>query len=364
MNADANVAVHSGESGPAGANAAPPDHAEQPPSAQLFLLLAGKWLVQCVYCLAKLGVADLLADGPMRVDDLARRTNSHAPSLRRVLRATAVVNIFTELPDGRYAITPQAECLRTDVPGSLRPFAIFVGDDAVWRPYGDILETVRTGNPAFDRVHGKSIYQYLAEHSDLAAAFDEAMTALSEESAHFYLQGHDFSRYRTIVDIGGGRGMMLAAILVREPSARGILFDLPHVVACAKPELERAGVTSRVSVVGGDFFAGVPAGADAYLLKTVLQNWNDDKARRILRRVREAIGDDKTKRLLILEDVIQPLNAWDVGKLVDIDMLVTAGGQERTWDDWRALLQSASFSLVTPGSWKQAPWMVLEAAPE
>lgn len=346
---------------PDGAQAAPPDHAGQPPSAQLFLLLAGKWLVQSVHCLAKLGIADLLADGPLSVSELAARTGTHAPSLHRVLRAAAVVNVFTELPDGRYALTPQAECLRTGVPGSMRSFAIFIGEDALWCPYGDMLETIRTGTPAFDRVHGTSVYQYLAANPALAAIFDDAMTALTEESAHFYLKDHDFGRYRTIADIGGGRGLMLGMILRQHPATQGILFDLPHVVADAGPALSRAGVAERVTVVPGDFFEGVPAGADAYLLKTVLQNWGDDNARKILRQVRAAIGDDRQKRLLILEDVIKPLNAWDIGKLVDIDMLVTAGGRERTLADWQQLLESASFTLIPPGS--GAEWAVLEAVP-
>jgi multifunctional cyclase/dehydratase/O-methyltransferase len=345
----------------AGAEAAPPDHAEQPASAQLFMLLASKWLVQSVYCLAKLGVADQLADGPLEVAELAARTGTHAPSLRRVLRATAVVNIFTELPDGRYALTPQADCLRTDAVGTLRPFAMFIGDDALWRPYGDMVETVRTGEPAFDRVHGMTVYDYLHQHPPLAAVFDDAMTALSEESAHLYLKGHDFGRYGTIADVGGGRGMMLAAILQQHPGTKGILFDLAHVVAEAAPTLDRAGVADRVTVVPGDFFGDIPAGADAYLLKTVLQNWNDDKARQILRRVRAAIGADTSKRLLILEDVIQPLNTWDVGKLVDIDMMVTVGGRERTFDEWRELLASASFALAPQSGGTE--WMVLEASP-
>jgi hypothetical protein len=346
---------------PEGAQAAPPDHADQPASAQLFMLLASKWLVQSVYSLAKLGVADELADGPLTVDELASRTGSHAQSLHRVLRATAVVNIFTQLPDGRYALTPQAEYLRADTPGTLRPFAMFIGDEALWRPYGDIVQTVRTGAPAFDRVHGMTVYEYLGRHPGLAAIFDDAMTALSEESAHLYLKGHDFGQYRTIADIGGGRGMMLAAILAQQPETKGILFDLPQVVAGAAETLDNAGVADRVTVVPGDFFTGIPVDADAYLLKTVLQNWSDDKARQILRQVRAAIGDDKSKRLLILEDVIQPLNTWDVGKLVDIDMLVTVGGRERTFDEWRELLASASFAVTPPAGGTE--WMVLEASP-
>jgi len=347
---------------PDGGQAAPPEHADQPASAQLFMLLASKWLLQSVHCLARLGIADLLADGPRDVADLAARTGTHAPSLRRALRATAVVNVFTELPDGRYALTPQAEYLRTGTPGTLRPFAMFIGDDALWRPYGDMMETLRTGAPAFDRVHGMSVYEYLSAHPDLAAVFDDAMTALSEDSAHLYLKAHNFGRYRTIADVGGGRGMMLAAILQRYPDTRGILFDLPHVVADARATLDRAGIADRVDVVPGDFFADVPAGADAYILKTVLQNWNDDRARHILGRIRAAIGDDDSARLLILEDVIQPLNTWDVGKLVDIDMMVTAGGRERTLDEWRELLASASFDLVPDSVGTE--WAVLEASPK
>ncbi|PGH48351.1 hypothetical protein CRI70_23550 [Streptomyces sp. Ru87] len=339
----------------------PPDHASQPPQEQVFTLLAGKWTAQAVSALARLGIADLLADGPRTPEELAAATGTHAQSLHRVLRAAALVHVFTERPDGTFALTPQAETLRAGVPGSMRAFAALIGDDATWRPYGDILETIRTGEPAFDRVHGATVYEYFARHPETGAVFDEAMTALSEESAGAYLGSYDFGRFARVADIGGGRGQMLAEILRLNPGARGLLLERPDVVEQAQPLLRKHGVADRVEVVAGDFFTEVPPGADAYVLKTVLHNWNDADALRILRNVRAAVGDDRDARLLVLEDVIQPLNAWDVGKLIDIDMLVNVGGRGRTREDWERLFTAAGFTLRLPEG--AAAWSVLEGIP-
>lgn len=340
---------------------APPDHAAQPPQDQLFVLLAGKWTAQAVYALAKLGVADLLADGPRTPADLAAELDVQPLALRRVLRAAALVHVFQERPDGTFALTPQADCLRTGVPGSMRAFALLTGDDALWRPYGDIVETIRTGEPAFPRVHGMTVYEYFARNSELGDVFDEAMTALSEHSAHLYLKSYDFDRYGVIADVGGGRGSMLAEILRGSPDTRGILFELPEVVANAGPVLERHGVRDRVETVAGDFFESVPPGADAYVLKTVLHNWDDERAAAILRNVRAAIGDRTDARVLVLEDIIQPLNAWDVGKLVDIDMLVNVGGRGRTRQEWADLFAAGGFDLVLADNAQE--WSVLEGVP-
>jgi hypothetical protein len=341
--------------------AAPPDHAKQPPEAQLFMLLASKWLAQAVYVTARLGIADALADGPRTVEDLAGTTGCHAPSLLRILRATAIVNVFTQLKDGRFALTPQSQCLRSDAPGSLHWFALFSGDPAIWTPYGDILETVRTGQPAFPRVHGRPVYDYLGDHPDLSGVFDRAMNALTDASAQVYLDSHDFGRYKTIADIGGGQGVMLARILQRHQDARGILLDLPHVVAQTPAVLADLGVSDRIECVAGSFFDDVPPDADAYLLKTVLHNWDDDRAGVILRRIREAIGDRLDARVLVLEDVLEPGNAWNLGKAIDIDMLVTTGGRGRTRQEWVDLFDAASFDVSIPQH--GTGWTVLVGQP-
>ncbi|MGW1979476.1 methyltransferase [Streptomyces sp. NPDC001889] len=339
----------------------PPDHAAQPPHEQVFTVLAGKWSAQAVSALARLGIADLLADGPRTPEELARATGTHALSLRRVLRAAALVHVFSERPDGTFALTPQAATLRTGVPGGMRAFAALIGHDATWRPYGDILETLRTGEPAFPRAHGMPVYEYFARHPEVAALFDEAMTALSEESAGAYLSAYDFARFGTVADIGGGQGRMLAEILRLRPDSRGVLLERPEVAARALALLREQGLADRVETVVGDFFDAVPAGADAYVLKTVLHNWNDEDALRILRRVRAAIGADRDARLLVLEDVVQPLNAWDIGKLIDIDMLVNAGGRARTRREWEELFTAGGFTLRLPED--AAAWSVLEGVP-
>jgi hypothetical protein len=339
--------------------AEPPDPAQLPEPVQLLLMVAGKWLSQCLYVAAELGIADLLVEGPRPVDELAAATDSRPDPLYRVLRVLAAHGVFAELPGGAIALTPLAHYLRSDVPESVRHMAILSGDESMWRPYGSILHTVRTGRPAFDAVHGERIFEYLAHEPAVARAFDDAMTAFSRQDAPEIAAVTDFTRFSVVADIGGGRGFLLDEILRRNPHLRGILFDQPQVVEHA---VLGADVAGRATLAGGDFFAAVPPGADAYLFKTVLHDWSDDDAETILRRVRAAIGERRDARLLLFEPVIAAGNDWDVAKLIDIEMLVNVGGRERTEDEWRALLARAGFELDSVSE-AMPPVSVIEAVP-
>lgn len=347
-----------GANGPAGFL----DHLrELPPRNQLVFLTHGKRISQVLYVVAKLAVADHLVGGPRTVPELARATDTDPAALRQILRCSAAVGVFAQQPDGRFALTPMAQALRSDLPDSLRDLVILNGEDLTWRPYGEILHSVRTGRPAFEQVFGMRLFDYLHAHPDAETLFDRSMTQLSQLTANRLLEQFDFGSFRRIADVGGGRGYFLAEVLRRNPATYGLLFDRPTVIAEAARLLTELGVSDRVTLEAGDFFEHVPAGYDAYLLKTVLLDWNDSQGEIILRRIREAIGGHADARLLILDQVLAAANTFDVGKLVDIDMLVLLGGRQRGLEEYEQLVKAAGFEIVnnpTPGQ-----WTVLECRP-
>lgn len=328
-----------------------------PPASFLALqgLILGKWLSQAVSVAARLGIADLLKDGPRPCDELARSNQVDEASLHRVLRALASVGVFAE-QDGQFALTPAAEFLRSDVPGSLRSVAIMAGDDWTWRPWGDLYNSVKTGEPAFDRVFGKPAFAYLAENPGAASIFDDAMTGWSMQNSHAVAEAYDFSGIGTLMDVGGGHGYLLATILDANPSLRGILFETPEVCDGAKGRLG-----DRAQILSGDFFASIPPGADACILKSVIHDWDDSRASTILRNCREALGPGG--RVLLAEMVIPPGNDPHVGKLLDLEMLVMVGGHERTEAQFRELLAGAGFRMtrIVPTA---SPTCVIEGVAE
>ena len=316
---------------------------------------------QAIHAAATLGIADLLEGGPKSADELAEATGAHAPALYRLLRALASVGVFAEQNDCNFGLTPLAEYLRTDAPGSLRAWAVQIGQTYFWRSWGHLLHGVRTGEPAFPELYGTSAWEYRAAHPEEAAVFNAAMTALSAGVVDAVVRSYDFSGIGVLVDVGGGHGALLAAILAANPALRGILFDQPHVVAGAGPLLERAGVADRCEIVGGSFFEAVPGGADAYLLKSVVHDWDDASAIEILRKCRAAMAD-AARRLLLVEFVVGPGNEPDPAKFMDLNMLVMLGGRERTADDFGRLYAEAGFRLtdvIPTGS----PYHVIEGIP-
>jgi hypothetical protein len=330
------------------------------PDVALTQLVFGKCLAMAVSVAAKLRLADLLADGPMPLADLARKTNTHAPSLYRLLRALAGAGVFAEQADGRFALTPMGEYLRTGVKGSLRGIADYCGSDWSWRPWGQLLETVRTGRTAFDTIFGEQVFDYLAKHPDESAVFNEGMTGFASNIAPAVAEAYDFSPFKTVVDVGGGHGVLLNTILQAYPGVNGIVFDAPHVVVGAEDAIRNAGLTGRCRAVGGDFFRGVPAGGDAYLMKHIIHDWPDDKAATILRNCRKGVNPGG--KLLLVEAVLAPGNAADLGKVLDLEMLVVASGLERTEGEFRQLLAGAGWRLtrVLP---TKSPTQIVEADP-
>jgi hypothetical protein len=305
-------------------------------------LLTGYWISQAIHVAAQLGIADLLKAGPQTVAHLAESTGAHARSLYRLLRALASEGIFAEDKQGRFALTPLGECLRSDVPNSQRSMAIMNGEEH-YRCWGELLYSVQTGRTAFEKLFGQPIFHYLAAHPRQARIFDEGMVGVHGAETKAMLDAYDFSRFGTLVDIGGGTGSLLIATLQRHPSLRGILFDRPDVIERARAGVKAAGLENRCTLMGGDFFETVPPGGDAYLMRHIIHDWNDEQCRTILRHCRKVVP--ATGKLLLIESVIPPGNDPSFAKLLDLTMLVIPGGMERTEAEYRELLASAGFQL-------------------
>jgi SAM-dependent methyltransferase len=314
-----------------------------PSQLQMSQLILGFMATQAIHVAAKLGIADLVGETPKTADELALATQAHGPSLQRLLRMLTGVGIFTEDEAGRFQHTPLSETLRMDHPQSLRNVAIMWGAPFIWRPWGELYEAVRTGQPAFDHVYGASAFEYLTAHADEAAIFNAATTSISSLTLSALLAAYDFSGFERIVDVGGGQGALLHGILSAHPKLRGVLFDLPAVVAGAAA-VRTGALAERCEVVGGDFFQAVPAGADAYVMKYIIHDWNDEDAVQILRNCRRAIRPGG--KLLLIEMVLKPSNEPDPGRYADVNMLVLLRGRERSEAEFRALLREAGFSLT------------------
>jgi hypothetical protein len=306
-------------------------------------MIVGYRLSQALHVAAKLGIADLLAEGPRRAEDLAGVTGSHPSSLFRVLRLLASEGVFEELEEGQFTLTPLAEPLRSDAPDSLRARAIFDGEEWNWHPWGNLLHSTKTGGSAFDHTYGVALFDYLKETPEAATSFDSLMAAQTRPWALSVVDAYDFADIGTLVDVGGGYGVLLAAILTAHPHLKGVLIDQPHVVAGAGPKLEEAGLAGRCETVAGDFFQSVPDGGDAYILKHVLHDWDDDRCVSILGNCRRAISNQG--RLMVIEILVTPGNEPDYGKYLDLNMLVLTKGRERTEAQYRTLFEAAGFTL-------------------
>jgi ubiquinone/menaquinone biosynthesis C-methylase UbiE len=308
-------------------------------------LVVGYRVSQALSVVARLGIADLLADGPRSIDDLAAATHTHARSLYRVLRLLSSEGVFAEQGDRHFALTPLAEPLQSNAPDSLHWRAVFDGAEGNWHAWSNLLRSIKSGEPAIKHGFGTDLFGYLRHHPGEAKIFNEVMAAQTSVAASAVLEAYDFSEIDALVDIGGGVGALLAAILSAYPSMRGVLYDQPQVVIDAQSRLAAAGVVDRCEIMGGDFFESVPRGGNAYLLKHVLHDWDDGDCQRILKNCRRAIA--KGGRLLVVEVLIPPGNDPDYGKFLDLQMLVvTKGGRERTQAEYGELFESTGFALV------------------
>jgi len=336
--------------------AAPKEGNASPPV--LFQMATGYWVSQAIYVAAKLGIADLLKDGPQSCIALAASTGADAPSLFRLMRALSSVGIFSQRDRDRFALSRLAESLQTEVHGSLRAMLITIGE-IHYQACGNLLHSVRTGSPAFSNVFGASLFDYLQQNVDAADAFNQGMANVSSMLAYAVLMAYNFAGISCIVDVGGGQGDLLEKILQFNPDTRGTVFDTASTIERAKQQGDHAW-TRRCSYVAGDFFASVPQGADAYILCGVIHDWDDSRAITILRNCRRAMADKA--RLLLVDMVVPDTDARSFSKLLDLNMLAMTGGRERTKAEYRALLDGADYKLtrIIP---TMAPQSVIEAVP-
>jgi hypothetical protein len=333
-------------------------------------LLCGFQTSAAIGAVASLGVADALASAPANSTDLAQSLGVDARSLERVLLALTDEGIFERLSDGRFALTPFGETLRSDVLGSMRRAAILWTEEWHWRAYGHFTASVRTGEAGMRPAHGSSFWEYLAEHPQTGAVFNSMMSASSLARAQALARTYDFSKVERLVDIGGGDGSLLRAVLQAHAHLSGVVFDLPSAIEEARRCLLEAGLANRAEALAGDFFTEVPPGADAYVLSWILHDWNDESALRILSNCRAAIMD--SGRLLVVEMVLpsadeprSPRASYleQLAKATDLEMLAVVGGRERTRAEYGELLSRAGFRLTQVLDLESMPWSVIEAVP-
>ncbi|MDQ3755344.1 MAG: acetylserotonin O-methyltransferase [Acidobacteriota bacterium] len=331
---------------------------QMPPEAFITQLAFGAMMTQALYVAAKLGVADLLAEKPRPISELAAHTKTHGRALYRVLRSLAGVGVFREVEPQVFALTPRAEPLRADAPNSMRSGVIFMGEEWHWRVWSDMLYSVRTGQPAWGHTHGAEVFDYFTANPEQAEIFNRAMTDMSMGTAPTIVAAYDFSGVKTLCDIAGGHGYLLAQVLKAHADMGGILFDVPPVIAGASAMLDQEGVAGRVKKIAGDFFASVPAGADAYMMKHIIHDWDDKRSIRILQNIHAAMSPEG--KVLIIETVVPKGDEPHYSKLLDLEMLVSPGGAERTAEEYHALLAAAGFRLTriipTP-----SPFSIIEA---
>lgn len=306
----------------------PGSHVREASPRIILDLITGKWSAQAVCVAAELGLADILMDGPRSTEEIAEIAKVSEDGVYRLLRALASLGLFASLPGRRFTLTPLGAYLRSDVPGSLRGFARFAGHDVTWRPWGQLAYSVRTGTPAFVHIFGMRSFDYYAQHPDVAAIVNDAMTAVTTTETAAIIAAYDFSNIGTLVDVGGGHGLLLASILKTDSGMRGILLELPYAAEGASGLFQREGLADRCAVIGGDFFHSVLEGGDVYMLKKVIHDWNDERAGHILQSCQPAMRPHA--KLLVVERVITSGDEPDPRRFSDLEMLVLNYGRERT----------------------------------
>jgi hypothetical protein len=297
-----------------------------------------------LYATAKLAIADHLADGAKTAEQLAGPTQTHAPSLYRLMRTLASLGILSEDKSHAFTLTALGQALRTGAPGAARSTILLMASDWWFRGWNELIYSLQTGKPGFEKSLGMPVFDYLAQHPADASLFSEAMVGIHGEEPKAIAAAYDFSPFKTIVDVGGATGHLLTTIIAKTPGAKGILYDLPHVVREAPPMIESRGVKDRVTIAPGSFFDSVPPGGDAYILSHIIHDWTEEQCLKILGNVRKQLKPDG--RVLLIEMVLPEGNTPHPGKVLDIMMLVGPGGQERTPAEYNALFAKAGLKLI------------------
>lgn len=337
-------------------------HQPTPPE-QIFQICLSFLAPISLNVVANLSVADHLAGGPKHVDEIARAAKANPDALYRILRALTTTGVFQEVEPRRFAQTPTSDLLRSDHPQSLRPFVLFFPDPLHYRFYSNLMHSVKTGETTAKPTVGKELFDWLREHPAESAIFNAGMVNVTQMFIPAALEAYDFSGTRTLVDVGGGHGSVVGAILQKYPQMKGILFDLDHVVEGAPLYLKAQGVLDRCQIQSGDFFKSVPAGGDTYIMKNIIHDWDDERSITILKNIASRLKGNPSGKVVLLEFALTPGNEPQIGKWADIEMLALPGGRERTEDEYRGLFKRSGLRLtrVVP---TQAPQSVIEAVLE
>lgn len=324
-------------------------------------LIQGSVITQAIHIAAKLNIADVLSDGPLAAGEIAERVGSDPEATHRLLRMLSGFSVFSEQPDGRFTLTPMADTLRTDAPDSMHGMAVLMGHPLLWEDWGHLTESIRTGEASLPQLRGMSGYEFLTANPDYAAVFFQGMGSISRTETDPILTAYDFSRFHKIVDVGGGRGTLLAGILKQASNTQGILYDSPFATADAGPVLEEAGVSGRCVIENGTYFDRLPTGADAYVLKHILHDFPESECLAILKNIRGSIAADGS--MLVVEYVLPGNNERHIGNIIDLWLLLLLGAKERTQAQYSELFAKAGFRLtkVVPTG---GPVSIIEAVPE
>jgi O-methyltransferase domain/Dimerisation domain len=329
------------------------------PAEQVLQLSIGYMISSALHVAAKLEIADRLIKGPRSVQELAEDTSTTEDGLYRTLRALASIGVFEETTPRHFGLTPLADTMRKDVDG-VRDMVLWICDPLHLKTYGELMHSVRTGQPAVEKVVRMPVFDYFARDPALSDVFNNAMTMFSALVIPAVLEAYDFSGIKILVDVAGGHGHILTSILQKYPDMRGVLLDIEHVIAGAGPLIAKAGVSDRCRTEIGDFFKAVPAGGDAYIMKHILHDWDDDRAETILRNIRVALDGKPDGRVILIEAVIAPGNQPDLSKFIDLEMLMLPGGRERTAEEFASLFGRSGLKLtrIVP---TKSPLAVVEA---
>jgi hypothetical protein len=325
-------------------NVAEPVTPEAAAAQQLMQLSTGYIMSTALHAAVRLKVADLIGDGLTPVQALARETRANEDALYRVMRLLASVGVFEERAPREFANTTASSMLRSDVPGSMHPMALWMADPTHLRVYADAIHSVMTGQPAVEKTFGVPVFEYFPRNPEVSEIFNDAMTAFSAMVIPAVLETYEFSGIGTLVDVAGGHGAVLTAILQKYPAMQGVLFDLEHVIAGAGPRIAQLGLADRCRTVTGNFFEAVPEGGDAYVMKHIIHDWDDERALLILRNIRKAMN--RGGRVILIESVVLPGNQPDFAKIIDLEMLLMPGGRERTEAEFRALFAAAGLEMT------------------
>jgi len=312
------------------------------PCQPVMWTLESVYLARAYYVAAQLGIADILAKGPLSIAELARETQTHEPSLYRVMQALAAFGVFAEAKYGKFEMTWRARQLQSGVEGSVRAWIIWIGAQQNWAGFGPVLESIKTGINSFQLAHHKDVYPFMRENPDYAAKLVAGMNDWTAWQGRMIVDSYDFGRFGKVVDVGGGQGRLIIEILMRNPQVKGMLFDQSYSTGAAQVNVNAAGLGNRCEVVAGSFLESVPEGADAYVIKHVLRDWPDEKARVILTNCHRAMKHGGT--LLVIDGVIDPRNRTDrLQKLLNLEQLWSVSGELRSLAAWRTMLRETGF---------------------